>query len=279
MVMKILRQRRVQRALLVALGAAALGALLFAVWLRPAPLTSGLTILTPADFVAPLHKSLDAMTTAAGVPLRVGTYTVDGLDKVLAETDPALVVIIAEADVMDQLIVSGRVSNGVTEIARNRLVFAALRSFSKRPARNGADLFAGGKLVTGDPLTTTLGRAAQEALINLGFPENTERYIVAAPSADAAAQWLKEGAAKEGILYRSDAAQAKDLAVLDEIPETMHEPIIYFAAPSTRAAEQAAEAVLNFLQSDNFEDVVRDMGYDVPPHKTVAVSREVAHDN
>lgn len=215
------------------------------------------------------------MTAAAGMPISIDIYSVDTLDNALTKSKQELLLFIAEADAMDTLITSGQVTGGVTEVARNRLVFVTLRNHSKRPLRNGTDLFVGGKLVTGDPRTTTLGRAAQEALVNLGFPENTEKFILAAPSADAAAGWLKDGTANEGILYRSDALQMKNLAMLDEIPETAHEPIIYFAAPATHATERAAEAVLGFLQSSDFEDVVRTLGYDAPPRKAAATSPEV----
>ncbi|HXV74497.1 MAG TPA: substrate-binding domain-containing protein, partial [Sphingomonadales bacterium] len=160
------------------------------------------------------------------------------------------------------------------EIARNRLVFTTAAPEELAAAREGAGYFAGGKLVTGDPASTALGRAAREALINLGFPDNVESAIVPAPSAAEAVAMLRAGAALEGILYRSDALAAGDVAILDEIPDTMHAPIAYLAAPIAAGNAGQASFLLDFLKSEAFKTILIDKGFDLPPEGEPIMSNE-----
>lgn len=254
-----------RKKLFLGLAVAAAVAAVAMLWPRTPAAPNGAVIYADASFAPTLREASAAFAATAGLPVAVIEGTPSSFAAEIRSDAAATLLITQDTAAVDALAAEGLLVGEPVEIARNRLVFATAAPDELAAAKDGATYFAGGKLVTGNPATTALGRFALEALVNLGFPDEAEGYIAPAPSAEEAVAMLLDKAALEGILFRSDALAAPGITVLDEIPESAHTPIAYLAAPVAGGNPERASLLLDFLKSEAFKTILVDSGFDLPP--------------
>jgi molybdate transport system substrate-binding protein len=105
-------------------------------------------------------------------------------------------------------------------------------------------LLAGGRLAVGDPAHVPAGRYAQAALTWMGQWEALAPRLARAENVRAALLLVERGEAPFGIVYATDAAASRGVAVAGRFPPESHPPITYpFALTRRGAANPAAVAL------------------------------------
>lgn len=123
------------------------------------------------------------------------------------------------------------------------------------------------KISIANPKHAPYGRAAVAALKSLGIYDRVEDRLVLAENITQAAQFVESGAAEIGIISQSLALAPalKDKGRYWVIPETAHPAIIQGGVILTWAKDRAAaEAVREFLMSDEGHKILEKYGFTVP---------------
>ncbi len=104
-----------------------------------------------------------------------------------------------------------------------------------------------GRLAVGDPASVPAGLYAKQALTRLGLWADVERRLARAENVRSALLLVERGEVRLGIVYATDAAVARGVAVVATFPAGLTEPIAYpFAVP--RAGDTpAARRFMAFL--------------------------------
>lgn len=83
------------------------------------------------------------------------------------------------------------------------------------------------RIAVGDPEHVPAGIYAKQALTHLGQWDAVEDRLARADNVRAALALVERGEAPLGIVYRTDAAIAKDVKIIATFPEGSHPPITY----------------------------------------------------
>lgn len=134
----------------------------------------------------------------------------------------------------------------------NALVLIAPSDRARQVALGrGVDLLAlaeGGRIAVGDPAHVPAGRYAQAALEWLGQWQAAAPRLARAENVRAALLLVERGEAPLGIVYATDAAASRGVAVIGTFPAESHRPITYpFAVTRRAAANRDARALHAFL--------------------------------
>lgn len=106
-----------------------------------------------------------------------------------------------------------------------------------------------GRLATGDPAHVPVGIYAEQALQKLGLWDKVAPHLAAAPDVRSALLLVERDEAPAGIVYRTDAAVSKAVAVAGVFPESSHDPITYPFAVIKAGDSEQARAFLAFMFS------------------------------
>ncbi len=130
----------------------------------------------------------------------------------------------------------------------------------------GYDLLSvldGGYLAMGLVDAVPAGVYGKAALQRLGVWSAVQDQVAQTDNVRAALALVATGAAPLGIVYRSDANAETRVSVVGTIPADMHPPIIYPAAVTLSAGDNA-KAFLGHLQSDAATSVFLEQGFTLP---------------
>jgi molybdate transport system substrate-binding protein len=105
-----------------------------------------------------------------------------------------------------------------------------------------------GRIATGDPASVPVGTYARQALTALGLWSIAEPRLARSDSVRSALLLVERGEAPLGIVYRTDAAVAPNVAIAGIFPDTTHDRITYPFAVPTAGDTPEARALLTFLQ-------------------------------
>jgi len=126
-----------------------------------------------------------------------------------------------------------------------------------------ASALNGGKLAMGDPDSVPVGRYGKTALENLGVWAQLERHVIRTDNVRVALAFVARGEAAAGIVYATDAASAKNVAVAGTFPETAYPPVSYPVAVMAKNDTPAARAFHDFLLSPDARTVFETFGFKV----------------
>ncbi len=158
----------------------------------------------------------------------------------------------------------------VPETRRSLLTNSLVLIVPKDQARTlqvgpGLDLDAllgpGGRLATGDPSNVPAGIYAQAALKSLGLWDRVQPRLARADSVRAALLLVERGEAPAGIVYATDAAASRGVAVAGTFPPDSHPPITYPFAVVRAYDTPAARAFLDFLAGPQASDAFSRAGF------------------
>lgn len=148
--------------------------------------------------------------------------------------------------------------------ARGRLV---LWSADPHLFKDGEVFLRQGKfkrLAIANPLTAPYGVAAQQVLQHLGIWETVSAKLVRGDSIAQTFQFTATGNAELGLLAGSQVNAWPQPGSLWSIPEEIHQSISQQAVLLKRGEQNvAAQAFLQFLQSNKGRTMIRDFGYAV----------------
>ncbi len=148
----------------------------------------------------------------------------------------------------------------------NRLVLIAptgqVPAVSIGPGMDLAALLGpNGRLATGDPASVPAGMYARIALTRLGIWAAIEPRLARAESVRAALLLVERGEAPLGIVYATDAAVARGVAVAAVFPADLTGPIAYPFAVTRAGDTPAARRFLAFLATPAAQDVFARRGF------------------
>ncbi len=219
---------------------------------------------------ASLKDALDEVNTAykqaKGVEI-VTSYAGSGaLIKQIEQGAPAEVFISADLESMDY----GSEKKVIQDKTRvnllgNKLVLIApVDSKTNNVTINGsfdlARLAGDSRIATGDVKAVPVGRYAQAALQKLGQWDAVQPKLAMVETVRLALSLVARGEATPGIVYETDAKAEPKVKVIGAFPAESHPPIVYPAALTT-AARQNASAYLDYLQSPAARSIFEKRGF------------------
>ncbi|OWO96576.1 molybdate ABC transporter substrate-binding protein [Rhizobium esperanzae] len=229
------------------LGAAALPA--------PAAAAEKLTVFAAASLKNALDAANAAWTRESGKET-VASYAASGaLAKQIENAAPADIFISADGDWMDYLAEKKLIkAESRSDLLGNRIVLVAEKDKAKpveiKQGFDLADLLGDGRLAMGEPKSVPAGKYGMAALEKLGVWTSVESKVAGAESVRAALALVSRGEAPYGIVYQTDAAADKGVAIVGTFPADSHPPIIYPVAILADSKNPDAAAYLDFLKSD-----------------------------
>jgi molybdate transport system substrate-binding protein len=246
------KRRHWLKLITVALSAAWLGAIVPA---APAAAAEKVTVFAAASLKDALDAANAAWAKESGKEA-VASYAASGaLAKQIENAAPADIFISADLDWMDYLAKKNLIrSDTRLNLLGNRIVLVAARDTVKpvdiKQGFDLAGLLGDGKLAMGEPKSVPAGKYAMAALEKLGIWKSVEAKVAGAESVRAALALVSRGEAPYGIVYQTDAAADKGVAIAGTFPEDSHPPIIYPVAILADSKNPDAAAYLDFLKSD-----------------------------
>ena len=125
------------------------------------------------------------------------------------------------------------------------------------PARLGPN----GRIATGDPAGTPVGKYTQAALKSLGIWDQVAPRLARTDTVRTALLLVERGEVPLGIVYATDAAAAPGVRVVGTFPPGSHPPITYPFALTKQGDTPEARALLGFLTGAEAGPVYRRLGF------------------
>ncbi|TAU50590.1 molybdate ABC transporter substrate-binding protein [Rhizobium ruizarguesonis] len=221
----------------------------------PAAAAEKLTVFAAASLKNALDAANAAWTKESGKEA-VASYAASGaMAKQIENAAPADVFISADLDWMDYVAKKSLIKADTrSNLLGNKIVLVAEKDKAKpveiKQGFDLAGLLGDGKLAMGEPKSVPAGKYGMAALEKLGVWKSVETKVAGAESVRAALALVSRGEAPYGIVYQTDAAADKGVAIVGTFPADSHPPIIYPIAILAESKNPDASAYLDFLKSD-----------------------------
>ena len=119
------------------------------------------------------------------------------------------------------------------------------------------------RVALADPDLAPAGVYARQALMTYGLWDRISEKLIKGNDVRATLAYVETGNADAALVYRTDAASARDVEVHDIISPRSHSLIIYPAAVIGRSEKKGtAEEFLAYLKSDNAQAIFRRYGFE-----------------
>jgi molybdate transport system substrate-binding protein len=221
---------------------------------QPAAAAEKVTVFAAAS----LKNALDAVNAAwqkqAGKEATVSYAASSALAKQIEAGAPADVFISADLAWMDYLADKKLIKDGTrANLLGNRIVLVAgSKDTAPVDIKQGFDLkglLGDEKLAMGAVDSVPAGKYGKAALEKLGVWLAVEKNVAGAENVRAALLLVSKGEAPYGIVYKTDAAADKGVAIVGTFPEDSHPPIVYPIALTAESSNPDAAAYLEFIKS------------------------------
>jgi molybdate transport system substrate-binding protein len=235
---------------------------------QPAVAAEKVTVFAAASLKNALDAANAAWSKESGKEA-VASYAASGaLAKQIENAAPADVFISADLNWMDYVAEKKLIKEDTrSNLLGNRLVLVAAKEAAKPvDIKQGFDLsglVGDGKLAMGEPKSVPAGKYAQTALDKLGVWKSVEPKAAFAESVRAALALVSRGEAPYGIVYQTDAAADKGVAIVGTFPADSHPPIIYPIALLAESKNADAATSLEFLKSDKAAPFFTEQGFTI----------------
>lgn len=131
--------------------------------------------------------------------------------------------------------------------------------------RSASDLASSAvrRIGVGEPGTVPAGRYAQQALQGLGLLPSVQGRLVMGTNVRVVLGWVERGEVDAAFVYQTDVhSAAARVRVVEILPESSHDPIVYPAAVVATSAHVAeARAFIAFLASAEGAGLARRFGF------------------
>lgn len=220
---------------------------------------------------ASLKNALDAVNAAceadAGGTATISYAASSALAKQIENGAPADIFVSADLDWMAYL--SGknltRKDTEVKLLGNSIVLVAPADATAAIEIRDGFDLaglLGDGRLAMANVDAVPAGKYGKAALEKLGAWASVEGKVAQAENVRAALALVSTGEAPLGIVYKTDAAADKKVKIVGTFPEGSHKPIVYPAALTSDATDDAA-AFLKCMQSAKAKALFEAQGFTV----------------
>ncbi len=231
--------------------------------------TRDVTVFAAASMTTALQEAGEEFARSSGIRAKLSFAASSTLAKQIEAGAGAQVFVSADEAWMDYLEKRGLIENASRKkLVGNRLVLvvSAGRPLSVLISADRGWLggLPAGRIATGDPAHVPVGRYAAEALKKLGVWAEVEARLARADNARNALVLVERGEAAAGIVYGTDAAVSKKVAVAGYFPEVSHEPISYPVALLRGQAQGEALKFYEFLLGAEARAIFLKHGFSVP---------------
>jgi molybdate transport system substrate-binding protein len=133
--------------------------------------------------------------------------------------------------------------------------------------KRGFDLLAllgpDGRLAIGDPTHVPAGLYAKQALTKLGLWDQAAPRLARADDVRGALALVERGEAPAGIVYETDVAASKGVAIVGILPADTYDTISYPFAVIKSGDNPEARALMTYLGSPKIQSVFASRGFKV----------------
>lgn len=210
-------------------------------------------VLAAASLQESMNAAADAWAAKGHARPVISFAASSALARQVAAGAPADLFVSADEAWMDDLQKRGLLVPGTrADLVGNRLVIVerlGMRSPVPRPRGPFAALANSGRVAIADPASVPAGRYARAALEKMGLWRAVEPGIVRAENVRAALALVERGAARQGIVYATDARASRRVRVVAAFPPGSHPPIRYPVARLKASTSPDAEGFRRFLLS------------------------------
>lgn len=207
-------------------------------------------------------------TEKTGVKIVVSAAGSSALARQIDAGAPADLFFSANPDWVLWLIRRGHVvEDKMTAFAANQLVLVEAKADAQTSAQ-GSDaevidpsFLFGQRIAVGDPDHVPVGIYARRALEDLGVWEDVSSRLIPVDNTRIALTLVARGDVDQGIVYRTDAMIAPDVAVIGFFDEDRDQPIQSVAAVPRRGNAAEAEAFLTFVTGPDGGTMLQSYGF------------------
>lgn len=218
---------------------------------------------------ASLKNALDAVSLAwsasSGQEVTISYAASSALAKQIEQGAPADVFVSADLAwlqyLADQQLI--RAGTAVNILGNELVLVAPAGAMAKADLTSDlllAALIGDSKLAMADVTSVPAGKYGKAALESLGLWSAVESKVAQTDNVRAALKLVASGEAALGIVYRTDALAEPLVDVVGAFPEDSHPPIVYPAALTATASEDAA-AFFAFLRSPAARTIFEVQGF------------------
>ena len=229
------------------------------------------TVFAAASLTDALGAVADAYARAGHPAPRLSFNASSALARQIEQGAPANIFFSADERWMDWLQQRDLLVSGTRrDLLRNALVLIVPKDRA-RPKRDsitiGPDLDVNallgpdGRIATGDPKSVPVGIYAEQALRKLGLWDKLAPRLAPTENVRAALLLVERGEAAAGVVYATDAAASKGVAVAGRFPESSHDPITYPIALVRGGDMPEARSLLGFLEGPEARQVFDRFGF------------------
>ena len=238
------------------------------------------TLLTPPAFAADvlvfaaasLKNALDAVsadwTRQSGETATISYAASSALAKQIEQGAPADIFFSADLDWMDYLQERKLIDPATrTSFLGNRIVLIAFgKDIAPLAIAKGFDLagaLKGDKLAMANVDSVPAGKYGKAALESLGVWDSISASVAQTDNVRAALALVALGEAPLGIVYATDAHAEPRVSVVGTFPEDSHPPIVYPVARTAASTNDAAQSLLDYLDTDAARRTFEAQGFTV----------------
>ena len=222
------------------------------------------TVFAAASLKTALDKIAADWTAETGTMVTLSYGGTPALARQIAEGAPADIFLSASKAWMDDLQDRALIQQeSRRDLLGNRLILVASGHAAPMTVDATLDLpglLGDGRLAMALVDAVPAGQYGKEALQSLGLWDKVEANVVQSENVRAALHLVALGEAPLGIVYASDAVAEPGVTVIGTFPDDSHRPIVYPAALTLPAGQEAA-AFLDHLSSSAAQEVFRTNGF------------------
>ncbi|MEA4923221.1 MAG: molybdate ABC transporter substrate-binding protein [Eubacteriaceae bacterium] len=194
-----------------------------------------------------------------------GTYDASGKLQTQIEEGASIDVFFSAATKqMDALVDKDLVDkDSVVDILENQIVLITAKD-SKTDITKYGDIVNADKIAMGDPKSVPAGQYAKESFENLGIWDQIKAKDVSyGTNVTEVLNWVAEGSADVGVVYKSDALSMKDkVKIIDTAPADSVSKCIYPVGLVTAGKHKdEAKKLIEYMQTDDVIKVFEDYGF------------------
>jgi len=233
----------------------------------PATAAEPVTVFAAASLTDAMRDVSAVWQQAGHAPLRLSFASSSTLARQIDQGGPANVFASADQQWMDYLAQRNQIAAGTRrDLLANRLVLIVPKDQERQvEVGPGLDLIAllgpTGRIATGDPAHVPVGIYAKQALTALGQWAAVEPRLARTDDVRGALLLVERGEAPAGIVYATDAAASRGVAVAGVFPEGLHDRITYPFAVTRDGDTPEARALLLFLAGPEARAIFERRGF------------------
>ena len=225
---------------------------------RPSVLVFAAISLT--DALTQIEREFEAQS---GVDVSISYGGSQMLAQQIARGAPADLFIAAGRFPVEFLMQEDLVESEPVNIVANELVLVT--QSSRVPLESMSELAtdAVDRVAVADPDLAPAGRYARESLTHLGLWDELEGKLVTGSNVRITLAYVEAGNVDVAIVYRTDAAAARGVTVLDVVPSESYSKIAYPAVVIRKSEKKAhARQFLDFLSREPATGILRERGFE-----------------